>query len=490
MKGKKVTALILTVLFTISLLTGCSTAELNYLNLQKEIANLNLYGNHGELAIKLTELPASIVSGEADQIQLALIQNMLNSFSITYEGKVDSKNNQAKYNFYLLDKNSAAKTELFTVILKETTLYLKLDRLVSFLKSFGDQNLNDELQSLENVQYLSIDLKDLAKLSSDNPAQLGMMMNSSLLRNAQIQQLLWQKFITGLLTEVYGSFETGWVQAEGNKFTLAVDSADVAKLIQPLLVYSIENIEQLGTYVESFLTGLSSEELAMLGLDQAKVDSFLLDLQQIIPEITTNKADYLAEVAEATGEIEQMFTTMFAGSKITSSLEKKANDTYENTATIVLAICDPDNPQDRFSLALEASNSIAATTAFTVDIPATGVTKLTDLLTSSQQVMQVKVQQSSFTLTKKDGKQSSGPIKVQMLDNSTYLPLRQIAEAFGESVGWEQQTAKAYVERETGKIYLTGTVISGQTYIRIRDFEKLGYTIDWDAATQTVTITK
>jgi hypothetical protein len=38
------------------------------------------------------------------------------------------------------------------------------------------------------------------------------------------------------------------------------------------------------------------------------------------------------------------------------------------------------------------------------------------------------------------------------------------------------------------EIDLTGVIIDGRTYIKTRDFAKLGYQVNWDDATRTVKI--
>ena len=66
-----------------------------------------------------------------------------------------------------------------------------------------------------------------------------------------------------------------------------------------------------------------------------------------------------------------------------------------------------------------------------------------------------------------------------MEDNSMYLPMRAVCEWFGEDVAWDASARKAYVIRDGQKTDMTGKIIDSLTYIKIRDFEKLGYTVDY-----------
>ena len=66
-----------------------------------------------------------------------------------------------------------------------------------------------------------------------------------------------------------------------------------------------------------------------------------------------------------------------------------------------------------------------------------------------------------------------------LVEDRLYLPLRQICETFGEEVVWDSINNKAYVVRGSERIDMTGMIIEGRTYLRIRDFEKLNYKIDY-----------
>lgn len=67
-----------------------------------------------------------------------------------------------------------------------------------------------------------------------------------------------------------------------------------------------------------------------------------------------------------------------------------------------------------------------------------------------------------------------------IIDGRIYLPMRYIAESFGETVEWDGANRKAYVVRENEKIDMTGIIYDGTTYVRVRDFEKLGYAVNYE----------
>lgn len=68
---------------------------------------------------------------------------------------------------------------------------------------------------------------------------------------------------------------------------------------------------------------------------------------------------------------------------------------------------------------------------------------------------------------------------VYVIDNSVYLPLRQITENAGYDVSWDAEAKKAYVTVDGKKTDMTGTLINNRTYVKIRDFEKLGASVEY-----------
>ena len=65
------------------------------------------------------------------------------------------------------------------------------------------------------------------------------------------------------------------------------------------------------------------------------------------------------------------------------------------------------------------------------------------------------------------------------IDGRMYLPMRKICERLGELVDWDPVLGRAYVVRGENKIDMTGVLVDGTTFIKIRDFEKLGYLVDY-----------
>ena len=77
-------------------------------------------------------------------------------------------------------------------------------------------------------------------------------------------------------------------------------------------------------------------------------------------------------------------------------------------------------------------------------------------------------------------------------DGRVYLPLRDICEALGETVEWNNAEKKAYIVRDGAKTAMDGMIQDGKSFISVRDFEKLGYKVAYEKVEdlKQVTVTK
>ena len=100
-------------------------------------------------------------------------------------------------------------------------------------------------------------------------------------------------------------------------------------------------------------------------------------------------------------------------------------------------------------------------------------------------------------------------MKPQIIGSSTMVPVRAILEAMGYTVSYDSKTGviKAVSEKETvimtigsktiktakgiSEAAVAPVIINGRTLIPLRALgESTGYTVKWDAATQTATLDK
>lgn len=90
-----------------------------------------------------------------------------------------------------------------------------------------------------------------------------------------------------------------------------------------------------------------------------------------------------------------------------------------------------------------------------------------------------EVSDTAFKVIYRDNDTADKTSTAHLVDGSVYLPLRQLTENAGYEVSWDAETYKAYVTVDGKKIEMTGRLIDSKTYVKVRDFEKLGATVTY-----------
>lgn len=65
------------------------------------------------------------------------------------------------------------------------------------------------------------------------------------------------------------------------------------------------------------------------------------------------------------------------------------------------------------------------------------------------------------------------------VDDYIYVPMRKLAEGLGYEVEWDTENSKAYAIDGDNKVDMTGMIVNDTTFIKVRDFEKLGIVVDY-----------
>lgn len=486
---KSVFSLAIILVLLAGILSGCSPAEKGMQSYYQEMSSIDRYENAGEISVGLNALPQD---ANLDTKDLALVKTTLNKFSITFQGKVDMDKQIMTYDFFLKDKSTGSTQELTTVIISGNTIYIKVSGLIKLMSLMGESNLDKNLtKAFGGADYLAIPMDQFSKeMLPAGKTGIGMWgPGSNLLDQSKKQQDLILKLVSGLSDQVLDQYESGLVVQNGSQYVFSVSPANGVECFKSLVIYTINNAEKLGNFLTNTLTNMPDEEMKSFGLDPTMRSQYVMLIQAGISDISANRSQYLTEINGLGKEETDEFIKMFDGSHYTLSIAKKGSQSYESGADIRLVVSDPQKPSDKMDLSINAASTLSACPEFTVTVPSTGVTTWAEVEKRISQVMKVQTTSGAFKLTK-GTTQTQGKIGVKIIKNYTYLQLRAVATALNEEVSWNGTAHRAYVERLGSKIDMTGTVINGRTYIKIRDFEKLGYQIQWDAKTKTVTIIK
>lgn len=491
--SKKICTMLLLLIFSFSLIaaTGCSQEEKEFLQLINEVNNLNTAEGSGEMSLSLN-FPPSLTStaSETDTLVFNLLQK---GITIKYTSKQDVEKNMLDCSFIYVDKATGKTQELIKIFSKDNVLYLKIDELVQFAASLNPQLGREYKEIFGDTEYLSLTKDEyLQMLNLNNSANTpGNDISMNMLRNnnfvdTRANQVL-QNFMLGL-TNVYENYQPNLITKDANGYTLTMNGTQLINSLPGLLKYSLENSEALSTYITTFLDKLSEEDLAVLGLTSAQKEQGKASIQAFSSLLQLNKetSSHQIDLMQTELKNNQEQFKNFDGFSMKYTIKEKGPHTYALNANMQMNL---EASGEKTGFSMNSQSTITAINSFNITVPTAKVMSFTELQKLITKTMNISVDQKTSTYTDRNGEKQE-QLDAQIIDNYTYLPLRQIATSFAEKVDWDAAQSKAYVMRGNNKIDMTGTVINERTYVKIRDFSKLGYQIDWDQLTRTVKITK
>lgn len=483
MTKNKLVTVFLIMLLTVTLITGCSLEEQEFLTLQKEISELTLYESSGEMVFSLQGLPVPSTNDPAEVLLFNVLQK---GIKINYTGKADLEKGTIEYTYSYVNDTLGTEQVLTKVIGQGNIMYIKIDELVNFFKTLGDTEISKELQEVfGDTEYLSMTIEEyyesLGVTQQDQP--LAMLYPDSFTDN-DLNKLLQKLMLT--FPEAYQNYSTGLLQKSGNTYSWQVSGGDAVRFLRTFLEYTLNNLPALQNWLDSFINNLSNEEMTLLGLEPQQKAEYQMLLNMMFTELTPNKEQYLQELNALMTELEQdqETQTLLEGFKLTYNLTKNGTNAYSCDYVFNMNFKDAAN---EVGLQMAINTEIAPTAPWNLTLPTSGVMTYTELLNKITKTMKIQIDSKTYTLDDVTSNTQAN-MNIQNIENQTYLPMRQIAELFGEEVGWDGTNSQAYVLKNGEKIDMTGIIIDGSTYIKTRDFTKLGYKVDWDNATRTVII--
>ncbi|MEQ8200068.1 MAG: copper amine oxidase N-terminal domain-containing protein [Syntrophomonadaceae bacterium] len=481
---KRWLALLLVLLMAISLVSGCSPAEKGYYGLMSEVRTLQVFEDSGNCTVDLSALPAGMFMGQ-DALSTPTLNNTLGQMRIEYKGRIDIKQQVFQYDYTIWDCRTGAQEGAFSMAYKDGVMYIKVDELMGLVKELCTPAEGENLDRIfAGVAWVSWSDRDLTGLVPGG--QAGVI--SQMLYNSSGQQLLFKKLFDGLVNDVYNDYSSSLVTQSGSRYTMTLRGSDLMDVFKSGAIYTIKNIDKLSQSLKNFLNGLTPAEAAQLGLTYDARLQALQGLDEMVRETKQDGQKAIQEIDGMSAASEAELLRVINDSEMVSSIEKTGNNTYRVTSRVHLNISDPAKPWDRLVCTFAAERAITAGGTVQVTAPA-GAVSLTELRDRMPRKMTVNID-SGYYSNSNGLFSNSGRLSVQMVDGRTYLPLRMVGESLGETVGWDQVAHQAYVMQNGQRINMTGIIADNRTYIKMLDFERLGYSVGWNGYIRTVTIAK
>lgn len=505
MKLKKNFSLALAIIMLVSLLTGCSSAEWGFFNLSQEASALEKYQVTAEMGLSLDHIDSELIAGQTEQF--SKVQSVLNNYNLVMDCKVDTIDSKLNFTYYIKDKNTAEQKEVLNLQSDGNKIYIKVDDLFNFIKSFGNEEVNRNIdQAFANVQYISIDreeMKDILKDAYDNEVIAEQMTRIYFdFGSFTEQNRAWQDIYKGLMEEVYDEYEMGIIKEDNNKYTVSLTLQDAVNVFASFAHYTIDHIEELGAYLKESVSNLNDVQTQLLSIYELDVDSFNSTIDNLVKNVQENKELYKSQIDFATLSTENpTFDSMWEGTQFDYSFRKTKDNAYVADLNAKINYNDPVTAKNVLKASFTLKETIKAIDSVTIVAPTENVLTMAELMQIDKAFneaammnidkpisLNVDLDNGYYISSYTEGKKEEGKLNIKVIDSASYLPLRDIGNVLGENITWDNAKKQPYVSKNGTTIYLKARLIDGTSYIPSREFEKLGYKVIWDAKSNIVHI--
>ena len=478
MSKSKLIAVLLALMLAITLTAGCSQAELGFLDLELEICKLPVYEASGEVSFALQGIPISPTDTPADTLAAKLLEK---GITLKYKSKLEQEKGLMDITISYVNELSGKEQELTRIIGSQNTLYLKVDEIINLINLVNPEYGSKMKLLYGDVEYVSFTYEEYLELLDLSEEEQTFLSDPTFMQNEFNN--IGMKIIRGL-PEAFKNYNSGLVIKNGNTYTFEATGTEAVEFVFSLFEYSFNNITEIEEWIISFINNLTDEEMVAWGLEPQQKSGYLMSLEMAVSEIIEYREQFLQDINDfrtelQDKEIQVLLNDLF---KIGFSISKTEQDTYKDNYALAFNV-----PEEQISLLLAGTDQYKKISPFTVTYPTDGVISYTEAVNRRDKSIEIQVDSKSYTYTDANGG-TQGYIEIKNIENQTYLPMRQITQLFGETVGWDAASNQSYILRGNKKIYLSGIIIEGNTYIKTREFSKLDYEVSWDNKTRTVII--
>lgn len=511
---KKIISGVLCMIMLIAILSGCSVSEIDYIKVMNEINALDTVSEKGSLEISLGNVKETNI----------LQRNIAETESA---GEVSENNINIKYdyNIQMSDSQKILKIDSDLIIddiqspidisVKDNKIVVSKDTIVGLRDILNKYCTESETKEFANflVEYTA----DSENLIYTFPAEDVDELTHFFANNGDNLY----NIITNFLKETLKGLDSGMFSGDlnnGLKFTLTIDSGK--QLLVNAMNYVSDHREELISATQTMVTQLIEIMRPLIDKYGSELDVTSDELLILMPILMNSETLPTSEEIKAfatkietdtnTAEYQE-FVEAIKDSRFEMILKKNSEKSYTQTLMANIyyegktvakvtgnsEICKLD---DNIELTLNSTDKDTSinndeviseyTRYLNEKYPAYRATILytdSDILTATLNISRYnKPENTIFSVDTKE-------VPLVNVDDRIYVPMRALAESLGYDVRWNDSTKKAYVIDKGVQVDMTGMIINDTTFIKVRDFEKLGLTVDWTPVSDSMfkaTITK
>lgn len=490
---KKKIAALLCGTMCIGAFTGCSVDELAYLKMSSELSqtmeSCNIKGsmkadvNFDEMYNYVIELAESATGEEGWKIDRN--EELLGKQEIVLDYDMDVKGLDFKMSADLTFDGKKYDMGTMYASAKEGS-FVTSSTILSMVDLMEDLALDDDKEYKQMDEYEKefralVEDKEYIKVADAEEVagiNVGEMITEE--NAGEVGQAAFE-----LVFNIMEGFDTGAVKAVSNGYEVNVSGKEAGQMVADLLYFFGENPERMLDEVEKF-----GEKVVAV----SEKTEELLEAKAELDAAVAEKRGGVAEFTETMNGLGELLEEVLADATVNTVLESihlnekivKDGDAFKTTSGISI------KNGSKSIVALEADAVIAAKDVNLV-MPKdymemeTLEEKMDVLENKYDPVTKVQVTwgytdmpEEADLYTYRNTGRSFDFATIMVKDGRAYLPLRAIAEALGEEVGWENATKTPYVMKDGQRIDMKGMLRDGRAYVGIRDFEKLNYTVTYE----------
>lgn len=461
---KRKISLLIAVLMLFSVLTGCSVNELGYLNLSGEINNLKQYGFKTSTQVEISKM---ITGGE---------KNSKIDLEISGDANIEDLNAMYLNMDIKVKVDGKGNIDPVKLIIADNTIYVSKNAITEILRlqeEFGEDEysplaVEKLLQELKDTDYIVISEMDDVYGSVSYKEDYTVLVESA----------------KEYLKSAFKGFDSKLITKTSSGYTVELTAESAVTFAERLVKYISENkklvFDETMKYLEKIYAAIEIK-----GIEGS------VEAAEVMAEFEGMRESFYSAIDTASAYMEtggqKDIIEMLDRSYIKNELYKKGSVYGQNIeGELVFDSIIAGNIKSKSEM-----------TAKTVKKnPVAGKTITVEELENLYNVLENKYNpvetieiswyswyepgdKADVSMYRADGKYVWDYQPYVIIEDRVYLPLRYIGETFGEDVQWDDASKKAYVVRGSEKIDMTGVLVDGKTMVKVRDFEKLGYKIDF-----------
>lgn len=469
---KRIISAILIGLMLITTLAGCGTNELGYLNLAKEISSLTQYGFNNKTSVVLSK----DLVGEEYNVD----------FEIDGEVNMDNLNDLYGTMDFTFKINDIGIGNPINIKFADNKVYISKNAVIEIIKYEKMLNGTEEYGKIAEELYNN-DLKDIDYIVIDSQAFMygfnqGLSEEFLEMPEEEIAYSEMYDYAHQYITKAFKGFDTKLIKKVQNGYSFELTPESTLEFAKSLVAYLNENREVVFDETIKYLENIYSLLVE---------DEFTLEEKEAaIAEIKESRQDFYDFIDEAvlfmeeTKELE-LGAFMFDDSIIKVEVYKE-KDSYKEVIDSEIVYENASMGKLKSTTIMIPKNvekvSVTGNT-ITLEEMEKAYTKAENKVNPVQKIeLQWYADSFNAEITKYRlrGTADWDYQPFVIIEDRVYLPLRYIGESFGEEVGWDNVNKKAYVIRGEEKIDMTGVLVNSKTMVKIRDFDKLGYKIEYN----------